>query len=150
MADNYDSIHIEYYYGTMVPMKVTYSLKNEKHNLRGPAVICYYPSGNVRFHYYYINGVLHRRGKKPAMIEFYEDGYTKLIKFFKYGVPHTLGGNHIIRYDPGTQIGVIQKPTIPVPTPKSSPIQSANANPIQSANANPIQGVNNNTNADSV
>jgi len=107
MADNYDSIHIEYYYGTMVPMRVTYTLKREKHNLRGPAVINYYESGKVKSHLYYINGFLHRRGRNPAMIDYYEDGSIKSIKYFKYGKPCSIGGQHQHTYGPGEHIPVV-------------------------------------------
>lgn len=104
MADNYDSIHIEYYYGTMVPKRVSYFLKNEKHNLRGPAVINYYESGNVKSHLYYINGVSHRRGRNPASIEYYEDGSIKSTRYFKYGAACSIGGNHYTVYQQGTNI----------------------------------------------
>lgn len=99
MADNFDSIHIDYFYGTTVPKRVTYLLKNEKHNLKGPAVITYYESGKVKSHLYYINGVLHRRGKNPAIIDYYEEGPIKTIKYFKYGIPHALNGQHMINYE---------------------------------------------------
>ena len=99
MAENYNNIHIEFYNNSRVPKKITYALDNYSHNLSGPAVIMYYESGKVRFHYYKINGLIHRKGAKPAIIEFYENGNIKEERYFKYGEKRAKEGKHKVRYD---------------------------------------------------
>ena len=73
--------------------------KNGKyHNENGPAVIRYYPNGNVEYKSWYINGKEHNENG-PAIIEYYPNGNVKHKSWWINDKCHNDNGPAVIRYD---------------------------------------------------
>lgn len=81
---------------------------NQIHCLTGPASEeFYYPSGNIRIRWYYINDKLHKVNE-PAMIIYFEDGRESEVAYYLNNMMHNKNGPaYSSFYDNGAQNKII-------------------------------------------
>tara|TARA_B100000745_G_scaffold97368_2_gene61864 strand:- start:6325 stop:6927 length:603 start_codon:yes stop_codon:yes gene_type:complete len=69
----------------------------QTHREDGPAVVTYYPNGQIKHEGYYRHSILHREDG-PASTSFSPDGYVTAKKYFHHGTLHREEGPAVYLY----------------------------------------------------
>lgn len=86
--ENEHSIYTKKSYNTYDEIETIefYNEQDQLHNIGDkPAIITYYPTGQIKKEEYFKNGEIYRNGNKPAIIEYFSSGKIEIEQYISNG-----------------------------------------------------------------